>query len=83
MKIRINEEGNLKIYRGSDWKDQFCPLADYEFCGGWCPLFGEPYEKTVSVQGDEGEWINAVGVALQICQGRIFECVPEDFDDQR
>ena len=46
MEVEITDKGNLKIKRSGKLKSQFCPWvrADEisQYCGDWCPLFGEP-----------------------------------------
>ncbi len=42
MKIKINAQGNLEIERAGKFRKQACPFQWDEFCGNWCPLFGEP-----------------------------------------
>ena len=51
MKIKINKNGWLEIFRLSEWKYQYCPFTrtpladDTSHCGDWCPLFGEIIQK--------------------------------------
>lgn len=65
MKIKINSLGNLEIERAGKFKAQVCPFrALDDFCGDWCPLFGETY-MTSPYTGDPKH-------AMTICQGRIL-----------
>jgi len=50
MNGKINTNGQLSIIRGEKYKPAYCPLYSSEStCGDWCPLFREPYNKTVSI----------------------------------
>lgn len=78
MKLRINENGNLVILRGKEWKDQLCPVCsgieDNELvvcCGDWCPRFKEPHLT------------NPKTVLLRICDGTTFDIAVDDFEDLR
>ena len=44
MNGKINTNGNLCIGRAGIMAVQYCPFTngEPEFCGDWCPLFGEP-----------------------------------------
>jgi len=50
MKIKIDKNGILSIWRKNQWKQQGCRFAGIYskgggwFCGDTCPLFGEPFE---------------------------------------
>lgn len=71
MKIRITNEGFLKIERAGKFKSQLCPHDQEDArCGDWCPLFDEPCVT------EDGK------CSLYICQ-RSFLTKPEDFEDQR
>lgn len=41
MKIKIDEDGLLSIYRRGKYREQFCPFnpSDAASCGEWCPMF--------------------------------------------
>lgn len=43
MKAKINEHGDLNIWRGTGYRAQYCPygISHTITCGDWCPLFGE------------------------------------------
>lgn len=53
-KMKINENGNLCLLRGSEEKPQACPdQVDGSPCGDWCPKFKEPVyhsDDTVDVK---------------------------------
>ena len=45
MKGYLDRDGSLWLYRGGDYREQFCPYARADTdinCGDWCPLFKEP-----------------------------------------
>ena len=62
MKIKIDADGFLHIWRGGEFKTQVCPhnrmvalgedwdtneyIEKFRICGDWCPLFGEPERYT-------------------------------------
>jgi len=51
MKIKIDNRGNLHIFRGNEFKRQYCPFdtsGNFCSCGDWCALFGEPYQDDIT-----------------------------------
>ena len=42
LKGKISETGDLSIERAGKLKPQGCPTQEENYCGDWCPLFGEP-----------------------------------------
>jgi len=42
MKGKIDKDGFLWIERKGEWTKQYCPIVNDDWCGQWCPLFGEP-----------------------------------------
>lgn len=74
MKGKINDLGDLEIFRNSKFKMQKCNFAEMDglgsqFCGDNCPLFGEP------------ESVDVVCVSIEICQGRTL--LFGEFTDER
>jgi len=59
MKGLINKDGLLKIERAGVVKPQGCPKLADDYCGDWCPLFGEPnlYGGIVFLKLCEGYWV--------------------------
>lgn len=55
MEGKIDSKGFLYINRTEDMKGQVCPvITDYpehpqQYCGDWCPLFGEPHAGTLLI----------------------------------
>jgi len=75
MKGEISKNGFLSIERAGKMKKQYCPYADDEACGDWCPMFGEPKTVYTMKNTQRGE-----AVVLQICRMRFpFD----DFVDRR
>lgn len=78
MKIKIDQDGLLKLHRMGQVKDQACPFASSfnhdVFCGDWCPLFREPIDGYCD--------LGQIKV-LEICQGRKLRALACDFIDER
>jgi len=77
MKGKLNEFGELFIYRGHRYKPQYCPFINsvndmVVFCGDWCPLFSEP--KRIR-NGLKEYW------KIDICNGKSL--IFEEFKDER
>lgn len=82
MKIWISEEGFLALGRKGGDKPQQCPTSQFyddednhyvqDFCGDWCPLFGEPAEVA-----------GGLTMSLSLCHGKEIRCLKEDFVDER
>lgn len=78
LKGQITEEGILQIFRGKEFKFQWC-MFDTQGpvkCGDHCPLFGEPSLSHTEVRVEELKH----HVTLSIC-GKVLDF--EDFDDWR
>lgn len=78
MKIRIDRYGQLCIERVGAMKQQSCPGPAHDhapgggqFCGDWCPLFGEP-ESRLNETGQRYDQ------SLKICGGRTLYGQMED-----
>lgn len=78
MKIKIDKNGWLKIYRLNRWKDQFCCYHQDCFCGDWCPLFGDPE----FFEGELPDGSKFDSVSLDICK-KHFCMNKKDFTDER
>lgn len=71
MKIKINQDGELEIFRKDKYQLAFCPYNykikynSLEPCGTWCALFGE---------------FNPHNDSLQICKQEIYV---EEIIDER
>jgi len=50
MKFRINKDGFLEIFRGSQFSLQYCPFNREGICGDWCPHFGEPIMEVDEIE---------------------------------
>ena len=71
MKIKISEMGVLELERKANFKIQSCPYGSGgEYCGDWCPMFGEPEPYVDIVTVYEG------GVAksnkLSLCHAELI-----------
>jgi len=76
MQGKIDEIGNLSIFRGNKWKSQYCPKKLGRCCDA-CPKFGEPY--SAFIHNLEGEKI--IGITLRLCENdRLFFT---EFSDER
>jgi len=75
--IQITTSGYLKVKRGAQLKQQFCPFSYVGSseamipCGDWCPLFGEPF----CTSGNE--------VRIDLCHGHTIWCPKDKFQDLR
>ena len=85
MKIKRDKNGVLEIERGGRFEPQTCPfdqLKPPNYCGDWCPLFGEPEPYMVTV--NPNIWPSMEerrGDMLRICQGRVL--VGEIIDERK
>ena len=84
MKIKIDADGFLHIWRGGEFKTQVCPhnrmvalgedwdtneyIEKFRICGDWCPLFGEPKPGDFFV--------------LELCK-KQYVVEKKDFTDER
>lgn len=42
MKGKLDNNGNLLLYKNNHYKIQKCPYSSHlSFCGDWCPLMSE------------------------------------------
>jgi hypothetical protein len=62
MKGKIDKDGFLWIERKGEWTKQRCPFVGDDWCGHWCPLFGEP----------RGERCAGEEIKLDICKKTLF-----------
>ena len=91
MKIKIDKDGSLWVWRRFQFKKQFCPFSDVDkiiSCSDSCPHFGEP-EKDVSyiltLQGVLESYKENEVVWLKLSCGNLesIKVTPEDFTDER
>lgn len=98
MKIKIDKDGYLQIFRKNDWKTQECRPGGgvnpngyenhryYAACCDMCPLFGEPEDEKEPMYGgihtSRGGHGETKWIKLKICK-RELRCKPEEFEDER
>jgi hypothetical protein len=78
MKGTIDREGTLFIERAGKMKGQSCPFSiSMEWCGDWCPLFGEP--ENYNELGLKFEGVRT-GIWIRLCQSSclIFESLKDE-----
>ena len=75
MKGFIDTDGDLSLMRGPRFVVQLCPFpvnSREDYCGDYCPHFGEPYKHK---QGDY--------TRIHLTCGNSRTLVLEDFEDKR
>lgn len=71
MEMQIDEDGQLRIKRAGQWKNQLCPYDPYVTrCSDRCPHFGEP--DTMYAEDK-----------LTICGGRVLCGEISDLREQK
>ena len=72
MKIKIDQDGFLRIKRGLTFRQVKCPFAKDEWCCDACALFGEPEIET--------DYLKIV--ILELCHKKLT-VKAKDFEDER
>jgi hypothetical protein len=75
MKIKINSNGCLEIFRKNQYKVQLCPFnTNTVNCGDWCPLFEEQDYRSDPVKNEY--------IQFEICK-KEYVLLQSEFTDER